>query len=75
MARTNLKIFRIKKKLSQQEIADKIGYMRATYSAIETGKRQGRQAFWDALKEAFNIPDSEMWELMQLDEEKPQNNG
>ena len=61
--RMNLKVFRIKKGLSQTEIAEKIGYSRATYTAIESGKRDGRQSFWIALQKAFNIPDAEMWSM------------
>lgn len=62
--RTNLKIFRIQKHLSQSEISDLIGCSRATYSAIENGKRCGRQTFWKDLQKAFSLPDSEMWKLM-----------
>lgn len=68
MARTNLKLFRVKLKMSQEEFANKIGYQRATYSAIESGKRSGRQQFWRDLQKAFNIPEAEMWELMKQDE-------
>lgn len=63
--RTNLKVFRVKNRLSQQEISDKIGCQRVTYSAIENGKRNGRQTFWKDLQNAFSIPESEMWELMK----------
>lgn len=69
MERTNLKVFRTKQKMTQEEMANCIGYMRATYSAIESGKRNGRQAFWKDLQAAFNISDAEMWELMKKDEE------
>lgn len=63
--RTNLKVFRVKQNLSQDEISKKIGCKRATYSAIENGKRSGKQSFWKALQNSFGIPDVEMWELMQ----------
>lgn len=65
--RTNLKLFRVAHKMTQQQIADAIGYQRATYAAIESGKRTGRQTFWLDFQKAFNISDSEMWELMKLD--------
>lgn len=65
--RTNLKIFRIKQHLSQTEISEKIGYSRATYAAIESGARCGRQTFWRDLQRAFQLPDAEMWELMKND--------
>lgn len=68
-ARTNLKLFRVKNKLSQEEMAAKIGCIRATYSAIECGKRNGREVFWNDLQAAFNIPENELPELKKLDEE------
>ena len=61
--RMNLKIFRVKKNMSHEEIAQRIGFSRAAYSAIEAGKREGRQAFWESLQKAFDIPDAEMWAL------------
>lgn len=67
--RKNLKLFRVKMGMTQEQIAAKIGCIRATYSAIESGKRDGRKTFWRDLQEAFNIPDSEMWAL-QANEEK-----
>ena len=65
--RRNLKIFRIKQNLSQTEISDRIGCSRATYAAIESGSRCGRQTFWSDLQKAFELPDSEMWPLMTND--------
>ena len=67
--RTNLKVFRVKLKLSQEEMAKKIGCTRATYAAIENGTRNGRHVFWKKLQAAFDIPENEMWELMKIDEE------
>lgn len=66
--RTNLKVFRIKHHLTQAQMAEKIGHSRPAYTAIETGKRDGRAYFWNELQRAFNIPDDEMWELMQIEE-------
>ena len=67
--RTNLKLFRVKNGLSQEDIAFKIGCGRATYASVETGKRNGTNSFWLALQKAFSIPDSEMWGLIKRDEE------
>lgn len=67
--RTNLKLFRVKNKMSQSEIAEKIGCTRATYSAIENGKRAGRQVFWRDFQKAFSIPDNELWGYMKTDED------
>ena len=66
--RTNLKIFRVKKNLSQDEFAENINCTRATYSSIESGKRDGRLAFWNDLQQAYNVPDSDMWALMRNDD-------
>ena len=66
--RKNLKLFRTNRFLSQQEIADKIGCTRSTYSSIESGKREGRKYFWKRLQAAFDIPDEEMYGLMKNDE-------
>ena len=66
--RTNLKIFRIQQHLSQAEFSEKIGCSRATYSAIESGIRCGRQTFWKDVQKAFGLADEDMWKLM-LNEE------
>lgn len=68
MARTNLKLYRVKKKMSQDEFADAIGCTRATYSSIESGKRDGRLTFWNDVQQAFHIPDAEMWALIRNEE-------
>lgn len=67
--RTNLKIFRVKHRLSQEEMAKKLGYSRATYAAIESGKRAGKQVFWIDFQEAFNVPDEELWGYMKNEED------
>lgn len=67
--RTNLKVFRIAHKLKQAEFAVKIGVSRATYSLVERGMRSGTGEFWAAIQREFNVPDSEMYSLMKLDEE------
>jgi DNA-binding XRE family transcriptional regulator len=71
--RNGLYMFRHSKRLSQAEMADKIGCNRATYAAIESGKRDGRMTFWNALKKAFGVSDSDIGGLMKVDEEQTQN--
>lgn len=66
--RTNLKVFRVKRNLSQEQMADKIGCNRVTYSAIENGRRNGKQSFWVAFQKAFDIPDNEVWQLIKNEE-------
>jgi len=57
MARTNLKVFRVSKNLTLESLAERIDYGRATVAAIENGKREGRKAFWNAIKAEFNLDD------------------
>lgn len=64
--RVALKIFRVKQGLSQEEMAQKIGCIRPTYSAIENGKREGRRTFWKDLQQAFVLTDEEISELMKI---------
>lgn len=66
--RNRLFLFRHSKRLSQEEIAKKIGCSRATYSSIETGARDGRMSFWNGLQQAFGLSDAEKGELMKVDE-------
>lgn len=70
--RNGLYMFRHSKRLSQREMADKIGCNRATYAAIESGKRNGRVTFWDDLKKAFNVSDTEIGGLMRNDSNEEQ---
>lgn len=69
--RLKLKAFRALKGLSQSEFAERIGCSRARYAGIETGRRDGTPDFWRALQAAFEVPDAEMWALMQ--QEKTEN--
>lgn len=63
--RDNLYLFRCSKRLSQQEMADKIGVDRMTYAKIENGKSDGSMRFWNALKAAFAIDDRVLLGLMK----------
>lgn len=71
--RNGLYMFRHGKRLSQSEIAKKIGCSRATYSSIECGTRNGTMSFWRKLQQAFDIPDAEIGGLMRVDERQPKN--
>jgi DNA-binding XRE family transcriptional regulator len=68
--RTNLKLLRVKHGLTQEERAVKIGVTRCTYAAIEIGKRNGREFFWDSLQKAFNLTDEEMGKMRKKDPKK-----
>ena len=61
--RSNLKAFRAKKNLNQEQMSNLLGISRITYSAIETGERRGSSAFWERLQAVFNVPNADMWEL------------
>lgn len=65
--RLKLKAFRALKGLSQADFAARIGCTRARYTGIETGRRDGAPEFWRALQAAFEVPDAEMWALMQTE--------
>ncbi|NLC25587.1 MAG: helix-turn-helix domain-containing protein [Fastidiosipila sp.] len=75
MARTNLKVLRVRNSLSQQEMAERLNCTRATYAAIEVGQRDGSKRFWTSVQDKFMIPDCEMWGLMKVDQERTQNGG
>lgn len=65
MKRIKLKQFRVGENLTQQETADKLGYSRSSYIAIENGVRDGSPKFWSRLQEVFNIPDEKMYGLQK----------
>lgn len=67
--RINLKVERVKRNLSQKEVAVLVGCNRVTYSMVERGERSGTHDFWKAIQSIFNVPDSEMFDLMKVDEE------
>lgn len=68
--RRNLTVLRAKHGLTRQEMAKKIGVTRSTYSEIENAKRDCSTKFLSKLQSAFNIPDSEIWELTKVFDEK-----
>lgn len=66
MERTNLKLLRVKNKMTQAEFAALIGCNRLTYAAIENGARTGRKIFWKSIERLF--PHENIMELMKVDE-------
>lgn len=66
--RNELYLYRHRLRLSQAEMAAKIGCNRATYAAIEKGTRNGRVTFWQDLQKAFNISDNEIGVLMRAEQ-------
>lgn len=63
--RMNLKLFRVERKLSQQDMADMLDVPRQTYAMVERGQRRGSDEFWEKLQTVFSVPDADMWKLMQ----------
>lgn len=56
--RNELPVLRAKARVSQEEIAEKIGISRQTYSSIETGKREMSWTTFLALMAFFQNNDS-----------------
>lgn len=61
--RKNLKLFRIKRDLTQFEMSERLRCSFSMYSMIERGERDGTLSFWQNLQETFAIPSGEMWSL------------
>lgn len=70
MMRENLKDFRLKQRMSQEEFAKSIGYSRVMYQQVESGVRDGTLDFWNAIQERFVLPDAEMWALTKKEKKR-----
>lgn len=64
----NLQVFRVQNYLTQEQMAEKLGYERSTYAAVENGKQKPSLRFKRSLAAAFNLDDSKVTELLTLDE-------
>lgn len=69
MERRNLKILRVKHGLTQMEMSKKIGVSLSIYCKVENGKQNCSTRFLRKLQQAFNIPDSEIWEYKKTFDE------
>lgn len=65
--RLNLKILRIKKGMSQDEFAKKLGVSRGCYGAIERGFRNGNKRFWGNLQVNFDLTEDDLKELQKVE--------
>lgn len=65
--RTNLKIFRIKQKLTQHQMSAKLGYEHAYFGHVERGHQDGSADFWERLQKTFGLTDNELQELKERD--------
>lgn len=69
MERTELKLFRIRQKLTQEQIAEKLGYSRGHYARFENGDADMTLRFLQALQTAFKISFEEAKEVAKRDNE------
>jgi DNA-binding XRE family transcriptional regulator len=65
--RTRLKIFRVKQRLNQHEMAATLGYERAYYGHIERGYMAGSAEFWARLQKRYALTDDEVKGLQEID--------
>lgn len=63
--RTELKVLRARKGVTQQEVAKRTGVSVTTFNLIENGSRRGSHEFWVRLQREFNLSDGEVWKLQQ----------
>lgn len=67
MERMNLKLFRIRKKLTQEEFAKVLGYSRNHYARIESGTNEAPLKLLVALSEKYGMTLDEARELVKSD--------
>lgn len=65
--RKNLRLFRIKNNLSQSEIAEALGVSTMVVCGVETARYSGRRSFWKLLKITYNLSDSEIEKLKEIE--------
>lgn len=62
--RIKLKQFRISLDMSQEQFADALEISRSQYAAIENGQRYGTLKFWNRLQSKYNLPKSDVFDMM-----------
>lgn len=67
--RTSLKLFRVQHGLSQEQIAEKLGFCRGHYAKFENGTQDVTLRFLEALATAFGITFDEAKEITKRDNE------
>ncbi len=50
-------------RISQREMAEKIGISEGAYSLIERGKRIGSRKTWLKIQNLFKLKDDEVWKM------------
>lgn len=61
---------RKQKNWSQDQLSVKLKCTRVMVTLIENGERWGKISFWRAVQKAFDIPNEDMWEIMNGIEHK-----
>lgn len=64
--RNNLREFRTKLGLTQEEIGGMFNLNRQQWCNIESGKRKGSGSFWLCLQKKFNLSNEETLKLMEV---------
>lgn len=64
--RNNLKEFRLKLGLSQEEIGAMFNLSRQQWSNMEAGRRRGSGEFWLSLQKKFSLSNEETLKLMEV---------
>lgn len=67
MSRTELKRFRLNKLLTQEQMAEKLGYSRGQYARFENGEAETTLRFLQALETAFGISFDEAQAIAKRD--------
>lgn len=49
---------------TQATLGEQLGYHKETIANVEAGKRTGTVAFWRAVQDLYNVPDADMWALI-----------
>lgn len=65
MDNIKLKIKRIENRMTQKEVAERLGISIPAYSFLESGKRKGRLELWIQIQNLFHISDAEMWQIVK----------
>lgn len=65
MRTEKMKILRINHRMTQSDVAEKIGISLSLYNLIENGKRVGSIETWKKIQKLFSLSDKEMWSIMK----------
>ena len=66
--RTNLRVRRRQRHVRTKDMAERLGVTPAAYTHWENGLREPSIAMWKKIQGILEVPDEEMWSLMQEDD-------